>query len=82
MKEVYLHFNVPSLSPVEERFIAEYVRILSPLSEAFDFLQAEKDPRLGFLLPTLVVLKGRLTSATMTKKTMTEIKQVFFFYNN
>ena len=31
------------------------------MSEAFDFLQAEKDPCLGFLLPTLVVLKGRLT---------------------
>nr|XP_033798231.1 uncharacterized protein LOC117359480 isoform X2 [Geotrypetes seraphini] len=42
-------------------FLGEYCRVMSPLAGALDILQSEAKCFLGFLLPTLVMLKTKLT---------------------
>ncbi len=59
-QEIFEHFGVPYLSSSEEDLIKEYVKILLPLTRALDILQADKKVSIGFLLPTIVVLKKQL----------------------
>lgn len=39
---------------MEEEFIKECVKVMRPLSEALDTLQADKKVNVGYLLPTFV----------------------------
>jgi hypothetical protein len=60
MKKLFEKFNIDFISPHEEKILKEYVRVTKSVCEALDVLQGEKNVGMGFLLPTLSVLKNKL----------------------
>lgn len=60
MKKLFEELNIDFISPHEEKFLKEYVRVMNSVCEALDVLQGEKNVGMGFLLPTLSVLKNKL----------------------
>jgi len=50
------------LQPLQKLFVAEYVQVMKPVCCGLDILQGEKDIGLGYLLPTLTVMKSQLQS--------------------
>ena len=62
LKDVFTHFNVPYFRPAEEDYIREYVKIMRPLTEALDILQADVKVSIGYLLPTLTILMIKMES--------------------
>lgn len=57
MKKLFEEFKIDFISPNEEQFLKEYVRVMESICEALDILQGQKNVAMGFLLPTLSVLK-------------------------
>lgn len=57
MKKLFEEFKIDFISPNEEKFLKEYVRVMESICEALDILQGQKNVAMGFLLPTLSVLK-------------------------
>jgi len=53
--------GVTKLHPHEVTFLREYVEVLQPLSHSIDLLQGEKRCYLGFLIPTILSLKSKLS---------------------
>lgn len=49
------------LNPPEMTFLREYVSVLQPLAQAIDLLQGEKKCFLGFLIPTILSLKSKMS---------------------
>ncbi|KAJ8352107.1 hypothetical protein SKAU_G00235830 [Synaphobranchus kaupii] len=49
------------LSAQEVLFLQEYVDVLQPLAYSLDFVQGERKCMLGYLLPTLLTLKTKLS---------------------
>ncbi|XP_060882941.1 uncharacterized protein LOC132954402 [Labrus mixtus] len=58
--EVCDRLNVAKLHPQEVVFLKEYTAVLKPLTQSIDLLQGEKNCFLGFLIPTILSLKGKL----------------------
>lgn len=52
------YFN--RFSPVELAFLAEYVKTMSPVAKALDLLQGESSVQMGWLVPTITLLKAKL----------------------
>lgn len=63
--EVFKHFKIDFLRPAEELFITEYCKIMKPLADALDILQGDKNVCIGYLLPTLAVLKTKMNNLKM-----------------
>lgn len=67
--------DVPRLKPPELSFLNEYVSVVRPLAQALNILQAENKMFMGYLLPTVVMLREKLatkkTSATTCKPLIT-----------
>nr|CAH0105484.1 unnamed protein product [Daphnia galeata] len=42
--------------PAEEELVRDYVKIMKPMTEALDILQADVNLSIGYLLPTLTIL--------------------------
>ena len=53
--------GVTRLHPHEMTFLKEYVAVLQPLAQSIDLLQGEKNCYLGFLIPTILSLKTKLS---------------------
>ncbi|XP_057377029.1 uncharacterized protein LOC130698386 [Daphnia carinata] len=66
LKEVFEHFNIPYFRPAEEEYIKEFVKIMRPLADALDVLQADRNVSMGYLLPTLTILKNKLLELKRT----------------
>lgn len=60
LKAVFSHFGIPYFRPAEEDYIREYVKVMRPLAEALDILQADVNVTIGYLLPTLSVLMSKM----------------------
>lgn len=60
LKKVFEHFKQIYFRPTEEDFIKEYIKIMGPVTEALDILQADKKISIGYLLPTLSILMKKL----------------------
>jgi hypothetical protein len=60
LNQVVSHFGVNYFQSAEEEFLLKYVKILRPIAEALDVLQADKKISVGYLLPTLSILKTKL----------------------
>ena len=56
LKELFEHFGIAYFRPAEEEFVREYVKVMEPISEALDVLQADVKISIGYLLPTLTIL--------------------------
>ena len=60
LKQVFKHFDADYFRPAEEGFLLEYVKIVRPIAEALDVLQGDLKISVGYLLPTLTILKSKL----------------------
>jgi len=56
LDETFRHFAVNPLTQSEKEFIAEYVRIMEPFTEALDVLQSEENMSIGCVIPTIKLL--------------------------
>ena len=52
--------NIPPFTTAETTFIGEYCDIMKPVAQALDILQGDKHAYLGYLLPTIALLKKKL----------------------
>jgi hypothetical protein len=52
--------KIPYFSPSEEQYMKEYVKVMRSVVDELNILQGEKNVGLGYLLPTLTVLKSNL----------------------
>jgi hypothetical protein len=52
--------KIPYFSPSEEQFMKEYVIVMQSVVDGLNILQGDKNVGLGYLLPTLLVLKTNL----------------------
>ncbi len=57
LSDVFKHFKVIPLTNREEEFIAEFLRIMDPFTQALDVLQNEEKMNIGCVLPTINFLK-------------------------
>jgi len=57
LSDIIKHFKVIPLTNREEEFIAEFVRIMDPFTQALDVLQNEEKMNIGCVLPTINLLK-------------------------
>lgn len=60
LKKLFDEFRIAPFTPNEEQYLEEYVRIMGIVADALDILQGEKNVGMGFLLPTISVLKTKL----------------------
>ena len=54
--------TIKRLQPLQKTFVKEYVAVMKPVCCGLDVLQGETAVGLGFLLPTLSVMKSQLSS--------------------
>ena len=60
MKRVFDELRLTPFTRNEEQFMKEYTRIMRYITDALDVLQGEKNIGLGYLLPTIALLKKKL----------------------
>jgi hypothetical protein len=60
MKRLFDELRITPFTPNEEQFMKEYTRIMRYITDALDVLQGEKNIGLGYLLPTIALLKKKL----------------------
>ncbi|XP_073714053.1 uncharacterized protein [Misgurnus anguillicaudatus] len=52
--------KIPMFTPVELAFLSEYAKTMSPVAKALDVLQGETNVQMGWLVPTITLLKTKL----------------------
>jgi hypothetical protein len=62
MKKLFSELKLDIITPNEELFLKKYVVVIRPVKDALDVLQAEINVGMGYLLPTLSVLRDKLRS--------------------
>ena len=60
---VFLRFT-----PAEIAFLTEYAKTMSPVAKAVSLLQGEANVQLGWLVPTITLLKSKLHNLHTTSK--------------
>ncbi|KAG9266014.1 hypothetical protein AMEX_G20505 [Astyanax mexicanus] len=60
--------DTPKFTPVELAFLAEYAKTMSPVAKALDVLQGETSVQMGWLIPTITLLKTKLQQLRLTTK--------------
>ena len=43
LTDIFKHFNITPLRPIEEAFILEYVKVMAPVAAALDILQGDQN---------------------------------------
>jgi hypothetical protein len=62
MKKLFAELKLNFITPNQELFIKEYVVVMKPVKDALDVLRTEKKIGVGYLLPTISLLRDKLTS--------------------
>ncbi|KAI9553820.1 hypothetical protein GHT06_019089 [Daphnia sinensis] len=62
MRKLFDELKIPYFKHEEESYMKEYVKIMKSVTKALDKLQGDKNVGMGFLLPTISVLKANLES--------------------
>ncbi|KAL6479152.1 hypothetical protein MHYP_G00125850 [Metynnis hypsauchen] len=60
--------DTPKFTPVELAFLAEYANTMSPVAKALDVLQGETSVQMGWLVPTITLLKTKLQQLNVASK--------------
>lgn len=60
LSKVMEKFGVSVFRHQEVVYVREYVKVMGPIVEALDILQGEKNVGMGYLLPTITILKQKL----------------------
>lgn len=55
-------------TPAEVAFLGEYAKVLCPVAKAIDVLQGETSVQMGWLIPTITVLKKKLHNLCLSSK--------------
>lgn len=55
-------------TPVELAFLSEYAKTMSPVAKALDVLQGETNVQMGWLVPTITILKTKLQHLHISSK--------------
>ena len=66
MKDICAVLNLPQLLHQEVAFLREYLSLMEPLARALDVLQGDQNACLGFVLPTLKLLKTKLNGVPLS----------------
>ncbi|XP_030577209.1 uncharacterized protein LOC115774195 [Archocentrus centrarchus] len=65
---VFSALKIPMFTPAELSFLAEYVKTMSPFAKAVDVLQGEASVQMGWLVPTVTLLKTKLQHLRISSK--------------
>ncbi|KAL7868750.1 hypothetical protein SRHO_G00101340 [Serrasalmus rhombeus] len=60
--------DTPKFTPVELAFLAEYAKTMSPVAKALDVLQGETSVQMGWLVPTITLLRTKLQQLNIASK--------------
>ncbi|XDV35100.1 hypothetical protein PO909_005128 [Leuciscus waleckii] len=60
--------KIPMFTPVELAFLSEYAKTMSPVAKALDVLQGETNVQMGWLVPTITLLKTKLQHLHISSK--------------
>ena len=60
MRKLMEELKIPFFTPSEEQYMKEYIKVMKPITDALDIFQGEKNIGLGYLLPTISLLKLEL----------------------
>ena len=58
--EINEELKIPFFTPSEEQYMKEYIEVMKPIVQELDIFQGEKNIGLGYLLPTITILKSDL----------------------
>ena len=65
---VFFFSSLYRFTPVELAFLAEYAKTMSPVAKALDVLQGEPSVQMGWLVPTITLLRTKLQHLQVTSK--------------
>ncbi len=68
MLHVVFLFYLYRFTPVELAFLTEYAKTLSPVAKALDVLQGETRVQMGWLAPTITLLRTKLQHLHVASK--------------
>ncbi len=68
LDSLFAALKIPKLQRADIDFIEEYCQVYKPLAQALDILQGEENIHLGYLLPTISILKEKLQQKMTTAK--------------
>lgn len=60
LRNLFEHFNVQFFPPTIEGYVREFMKVMKPISEALDALQADAKISMGYLLPTLTIFLRKM----------------------
>ncbi|XP_075309263.1 uncharacterized protein LOC142370722 [Odontesthes bonariensis] len=60
--------KIAMFTPVELAFLAEYMKTMAPVAKALDVLQGETYVQMGWLVPTITILKNKLQNLRLSTK--------------
>ena len=61
--------DVPRVTPTEVTFLTEYVSVMRPFVQALNILQGENNMFMGYLAPTIFMLREKLTEKLVSART-------------
>jgi len=61
--------EVPRFTAAEVKFLEEYLSVMKPVTQALNILQSEGKMFMGFLLPTISILREKLSNLQATANT-------------
>ena len=65
---VFFFSSLYRFTPVELAFLAEYAKTMSPVAKALDVLQGETSVQMGWLVPTITLLRTKLQHLHVASK--------------
>ncbi|XP_034037792.1 uncharacterized protein LOC117520587 [Thalassophryne amazonica] len=60
--------KIAMFTPVELAFLAEYMKTMAPVAKALDVLQGDTNVQMGWLVPTITILKNKLQNLRLATK--------------
>lgn len=66
LAELCTALGLPLFLQTDVSFLKEYLSVMAPVATSLDILQGEQKCALGFVLPTLAILKKRLVALQVT----------------
>ena len=66
-RDICAALSLPPLVQQEVAFLREYTSVMEPVAQALDALQGDRNASLGFVLPTLKLLRTKLNAVLLSQ---------------
>lgn len=66
-RKLCVKLDVPKFTPAEKEFLEDYAVAMKPVTQALNILQSEAKMYMGYLLPTICILREKLVSLQTTR---------------